>query len=60
MEYKREYEKYLRERLNQMKSKEEKIAYLDGIEWNIEMTDRWVNKEFDEIDVVHKLQKELQ
>jgi hypothetical protein len=60
MEYKREYEKYLRERLNQMKSKEEKIAYLDGIEFNIEMCDRWVNKEFDEIDVVHKLQKELQ
>ena len=60
MKYKREYEKYLRERLNQMKSKEEKIAYLDGIEFNIEMCDRWVNKEFDEIDVVHKLQKELQ
>lgn len=60
MEYKREYEKYLRERLNQMKSKEEKIAYLDGIEFNIEMCDRWVNKEFDEIDVIHKLQKELQ
>jgi len=59
MEYKREYEKYLRERLNQMKSKEEKIAYLDGIEYNIEMCDRWVNKEFDEIDVVHKLQKEF-
>ena len=60
MEYKMEYEKYLRERLNQMKTKEEKIAYLNGIEFNIEMVDRWVNKEFDEIDVVHKLQKELQ
>lgn len=59
MEHRNEYEKYLRERLNSMVTKDEKLAYLLSIEISIDMQDAIENNKFNEREVVEKLKKEL-
>ena len=40
-------------------TKEEKIKWLEDLEWNIEMVDRWQKDEWVSIDAVRKLLKEI-
>ena len=57
---KEKIEKYnfYKEKIKDM-TKEEKIKWLEDLEWNIEMVDRWQKDEWVSIDAVRKLLKEI-
>lgn len=54
-----ELEKQYREQLAKRKTIKDKIEYLENCEFNIQMVDRWTTKEEMCIDIVWKLEKEI-
>lgn len=59
MEYAKEYEKFLREKLNGMTSKGDKIQYLNGILDNLDSCPPTTNTKFNESKVVEKILQEI-
>lgn len=59
MEYAKEYEKFLREKLNGMTSKGDKISYLISILDNLDSCPPTRNTHFNEVNVLEKLLKEI-
>lgn len=59
MEYAKEYEKFLREKLNGMTSKGDKIQYLNGILDNLDSCPPTTNTKFNECKVVEKILQEI-
>ena len=52
-------EKEYRDILERYDTKEKKIKYLEECKWQIELVDRWTEREYGCIEVVNKLLKEL-
>jgi hypothetical protein len=59
MEYAKEYEKYLRDRLNGMANKGDKISYLTSILNHLDSCPPTSNTQFNEVNVIEKLLKEI-
>lgn len=59
MEYAKEYEKFLRDKLNGMRNKGDKISYLISILDNLDSCPPTRNTQFNEVNVVEKLLKEI-
>lgn len=59
MEYAKEYEKFLREKLNGMTSKGDKISYLISILDNLDSCPPTTNTKFNESKVVEKILQEI-
>ena len=55
-----EEEKMYREQLEKYSTKEEKLEYLEGCHWNIEMIDHWQDRDWICSEVVEDLIKELE
>lgn len=55
----KDIEKEYRDILERYDTKEKKIKYLEECKWQIELVDRWTEREYSCIEVVNKLLKEL-
>lgn len=54
----RERYEYYKERIKDL-SKEEKINWLEEVEWNIDMVDRWQREEYICMAAIRKIKEEL-
>ena len=49
---------YYKDRIKDM-ALEQKIEWLEELKFNIDMTDRWQQEDYNAIDAIHKILKEL-